>query len=277
MQDRNVIDFTDMSSLSKEEKSRFYDLIAIRRKSYECSEMEDGSITVSIENIANVHYECIYTYKKPAEVFDMIKKGESLDLKGCYIKDFDISKIDNHEKYEIMGLDADFSFWDGDVNFSRATFSRLVSFSCAKFGDGSISFESAKFLSDVWFDYANFGNGDKDFSEARFKENADFVNAIFGDGRVSFEQTTYGEGYIEFSMAEFGKGDVSFRGASFGDCKYLSVGGASFGDGDVIFLGVTIGKGKLDGFRFADFGEGQVLSDGGYLSDYINRPKYYDD
>ena len=193
---------------------------------YSVETISEDRVQVTFQNEDGKTYACIYRRMDKQDVYDLIRQGKPLDLRGCYIKDFNIKDIEYYQDYILEKFDARYSFWDGRVSFEDATF-----------GDGYLSFEGTTFGDgDVSFEFATFGDGDVSFNFS-----------TFGDGEVSFEFATFGEGDVRFWDTTFGEGDVRF-------------GGTTFGDGEVSFWRATFGEGDVS-FNFSTFGDGDVLFD----------------
>jgi len=209
-----VFDFTssDFDLISYEHFS------AKQRKSYQVGSESDGKIIVTLTNVDDVIAECIYRFLTKEEIYKMIVADQSLQLKGIYVKDFDITEIVNYKQHELKDFDARFSFWDGKVSFRKA-----------KFADGNVLFEKS-----------SFGNGFLSFGEA-----------VFGKGEVIFESAEFGNGDVLFNLAKFGDGNVSFRGVKLGKGDMLFTA-AKFGTGSVTFCGSEFGKGDVL-FESAEF------------------------
>ncbi|WP_317896864.1 potassium channel family protein [Aurantibacillus circumpalustris] len=228
------------------------------------------------------------------EVYDLIEKGDSLNISNSYIKDFSLSEyrklrqLDKHTRITLKDFSArgtffdcnheiDFSYADfegektifessvfanGFVNFFNSDFGHGdVNFRKAKFGSGSTSFRSVKFGDGhITFNTANFGAGNLSFVDANFSNgNVDYKNTYFGDGTVDFKFAKFSSGDITFERASFGKGVKSFKNVEFGGGK-IDFKRIDFNNGDVSFEGVEFGDGKVS-FRGAVFGEGRKTFD----------------
>ncbi len=234
---------------------------------------------------------CILKYGvvRPEEIYALIDKGEKINLRYAYVKDFSLSDyrtskgLDDHVIVKLKDFTAKKTFFDceictdfsygefegakslfdssvfgnGNINFSNCSFrDGEASFKRVKFGSGSTTFKSVKFGTGlVSFNNTNFGTG-----------NLNFVDVDFGNGDVDFKNTWFGDGMIDFKFSRFAKGDISFEHASFGrgkkDFKNVEFGGGridfkriNFNDGDVSFDGVEFGDGKVS-FRNSEFGKG---------------------
>ena len=165
-----------------------------KRKNYIVYAPENNKIKVTFTTDKNECYDCIYYYKTRDQVYEMIRNEQALDLQCTYVKDFDILEIGNPSKYNLNGLNASNSFWDGNIKFNGTIFeNRQVSFHDAKFGNGEVS-----------FDYAQFNGID-----------VSFVGAQFSNGLVSFLGAQFSNGLVCFDSAEFGNGEVCFDSAAF--------------------------------------------------------------
>ncbi len=224
--ERVVFDFTD-EEVRKEIvgfKSytwyNYYDLIKEGRKWYNVEEKED-KVKVSIVTKEDNEYDCIYYKKTIKEIETLVNNKEPVNLRHCYIKDFNILEIQNDKEYEIINFDAKDSFWDGNVSFFGT-----------KFGGGDVIFEGTQFgVGDVRFDEAQFGEGNVIFDSTYFGEGyTSFDSTYFGEGDVRFDSAQFGEGAVSFSSAQFGEGDVSFRGAEADRVRFDGVNFLSYED-----------------------------------------------
>lgn len=224
------------------------------------------------------------------EIYELIDKGEPLNLNNAYIKDFSLAeyrnlrKFDEHARVRIYDLTAKRTFFDCDqstdfsfaefegektvfeytifgngfTNFFSANFGHGdVSFRKSKFGSGSTSFKSVKFGDGhITFNNANFGPGNLTFADANFSNgNVDYKNTFFGEGNVDFKFAKFSSGDITFERASFGKGRKDFKNVEFGGGK-IDFKRIDFNEGDVCFDGVEFGDGKVS-FRGSVFGEGR--------------------
>ena len=267
-----VFDFTDESIFEDSVRTIQYEILNKKqRKSYEvCDESHDGKIAVEITNIDGEVYKCIYKYMEAEDIYEMIINDESLNLKGIYVNDFDITEIENYEQYLLKDFDANYSFWDGDVSFSRTKFDEGdVKFFGANFGKGNVRFFYANFgKGDVRFEEVNFGGGYVGFVDANFGEgDVIFFGANFGKGDVSFDYANFGEGDVSFDYANFGEGDVSFYDANFGEGE-VSFERSNFSRGQVSFAGSNFGKGEVV-FETVNLGEHNVSFRSAYVEDII--------
>ena len=249
-----VFDFTDEQVIKDALKILLYAALNSKtRKKYEAKKVTDEKIEVTITNNEDEVFKCIYKYRMVEDIYHMIENDESLNLKGIYVKDFDITEIENYEQYLLKDFDANYSFWDGKVSFYGANFGDGdVSFFHANFGDGDVRFDGANCgEGDVRFDGANFGKGDVSFKDANFgKGNLSFYNANFGKGDVSFKDANFGKGDVRFNFANFGGEYVSFDSANFGEGA-VSFDHANFGEGAVSFFHANFGKNDVS-FQNAD-------------------------
>lgn len=242
----------------------------------------------------------------PEEVFELIDKGESINLNNLYVKDFSLTDyrvnkgFDDHKYIVLKNFSAKKAFFDCDIStdFSYAEFEGdKTVFEAAIFGNGSTSFFNCNFGNgDVSFKKAKFGSGSVNFKSAIFGEgaisfantnfgngNLSFVDTNFGNGNVDFKSTYYGDGSVDFKFAKFAAGDVTFERAIFGkgkkDFKNVEFGGGKidfrrieFNDGDVSFEGVEFGDGKVS-FRSSEFGYGHKNFE---LSDFAKGEAQFD-
>lgn len=234
MEEKTVFDFTKSVNLSNEEFDWYCYFNSKKRKSYKVGQEINSKITISMVNDDDEHYDCIYFYKDKTEVYEMIKNKQSLNLEGCYIKNFNITEIDNYKDYKLLNFYAVCSFWDGDVRFTGA-----------KFEDG-----------DVRFDLTSFGDSDVNFYEAKFGDGVvNFSNTNFGNGYVYFVNITFGDGIVNFQKAIFSNVDVDSHTRFRNIYAYFS--DTSFGNGDVVFNNTTFSNGNIS-FDNTTFGNGVV-------------------
>jgi len=223
------------------------------------------------------------------EIFELIDKGENLNLNNLYVKDFSLTEYrvskgyDDHKYIVLKNFSAKKAFFDCDIStdlsyaefegdktiFESVIFGNgTVSFFNANFGNGDVSFKKSKFGSgSVNFKSSKFGDGIVSFNNTNFGiGDLSFVDSDFSNGNVDFKNTYFGDGSIDFKFARFSSGDVTFEKAVFGkgkkDFKNVELGGGKidfrrieFNDGDVSFEGVEFGDGKVS-FRSSSFCHG---------------------
>ena len=230
-----------------------------------------------------------YSVVNKEEVYDLIEKGQDINLNNSYIKDFSINEyrvdkgLDDHVIIKLKNFSAKKAFFDCEIstdfsytefegekivfesaifgngynNFLSADFGHGdVNFKKSKFGSGSTTFQSVKFgEGNISFNNTNFGSGNISFADVDFgKGDVDFKSTYFGDGNVDFKFARFSAGDISFERASFGKGKIDFKNADFGGGK-IDFRRVDFNDGDVLFDGVDFGDGKVT-FRSAKFGQG---------------------
>lgn len=247
-----------------------------------------------------------YGLISPEELFELIEKGEEVNINQGYVKNFSLSDYrtkkgyDHHKIIKIKNISAkkcffdcdlinDFSYakFEGDnINFNSSIFANgTTTFLNADFGHGDVTFKKSKFGSgSVIFKSTRFGDGSVTFNETNFGNgNISFADADFGNGNVDFKNTRFGNGSIDFKFAKFSKGDLSFEKTIFGrgkkDFKNVEFGGGKidfkrieFNDGDVSFEGVEFGDGKVS-FRSSVFGHGHKSFE---LADFANGEAQFD-
>lgn len=252
----------------------------------------------------------VSSYKLPVitkeEIYELIDKGEPLNLSHAYVKDFSLIEyrsnkgFDDHKTIHLDNFTArktffdceistDFSFavfngektvfeasifGNGFTNFFNADFGHGdVSFKKAKFGSGSTSFRSVKFGDGhITFNTTNFGTGNLSFVDANFSNgDVDYKNTYFGDGSVDFKFARFASGNISFERASFGKGKKDFKNVEFGGGK-IDFRRIEFNDGDVSFEGVEFGDGKVS-FRSSVFGKGHKSFE---LADFAHGEAQFD-
>jgi uncharacterized protein YjbI with pentapeptide repeats len=225
------------------------------------------------------------------EIYEQLKKGESINLNRCYVKDFSISeykKSIGHEELipiELTDFIAENAFFDCSLrtDFSYIDFKGEVSFNDAVFSHGNVSFYHCQFLndSDVEFKNSEFGNGEISFQYVSFSNKKvnfngakfyggviSFVNANFNDGDALFSNVNFYNSKVKFHYAKFGKGDVSFQKSKFGnetiDYRRVEFGSgridfrrAVFNNGYITFDEAEIESGKLN-FRSVRFGNNDI-------------------
>ncbi len=232
-----------------------------RRKQYETEENADGTITVTVTTDDDEEFTCLYPLYDREKVYELLTETEAPNLKGIYVKDFDISAIMG-QKNTFQSFDASYSFWDGNVNFKQVSFKEgKVDFSEASFGEGLIDFSEVDFGDgDVSFRGASLNNGDLTFSGARFgKGDVYFSYAVFGEGDIDFSKVNFEECDVFFSYAIFADGDVSFYETFFGT-ENVSFRNTVFGEGSVSFRKMQMKKGHLE-FDSSKFKLGNIAFD----------------
>ena len=266
-----TFDFTDerIFMINDERTIHYKKLNTKQRKNYIVDDKPyDGKIAVEITNVEDQVYKCIYKYRTAEDIYNMIVNDYPLNLKGTYVKDFDITKIENHTQYMLKDFDASYSFLDGYLNFNIANFcDGDIRFDSTNFGKGNVSFSQVNFGEGyISFSNANFGKGHISFFKTKFaKGDVSFVGTDFGEGDISFREAKFAKGDIIFIFSNFGRGDVSFDYAQFGE-GYVSFIKAKFGKGDVSFNFSNFGEGEVS-FISANFGEGNVNFYGANLSE----------
>ncbi|MBN1186002.1 MAG: two pore domain potassium channel family protein [Bacteroidales bacterium] len=196
-----------------------------------------------------------FAYIEKEAIYNLIDKGENINLDYCYIIDFSLSEyrsIKNLDKKEYLKLN-DFSAKSAFFDAQKET-----DFSYAEFAGDEISFEGSIFSNrNVSFNSARFPNGLVSFANVGFGEGkVDFANVDFGGGDVSFKNAVFREGDIDFQYTEFGKGDVIFTNTEFGKGEVTFIN-TNFDDGDVSFKVSRFGDGRID-FHFTRFGNGDI-------------------
>jgi len=229
---------------------------------------------------------------KAETIYDWIERGEDLNLKNRYVRDFSLTEYRKRrglaadETVELLSFNAegayfdeysdnDFShsifrgqsaffqnatFGDGPLSFYHARFeTKTVDFHGCQFGAGTANFQFAQFnTEEVNFDGVEFHSGDVQFVSTRFGDShVSFREVIFGPGCLDFHYSRFGKGNITFDKAVFGGGDVTFKRVDFGEGK-VDFKRVQFADGEVDFSEATIQSGKLN-FRSAMFGRGNIL------------------
>jgi len=257
-----------------------------KRLNYNILEPKEGLITIEFrfernnelvsdtENSRKIDNFSVEYYYIGEDYDSRLAKGE---LRNCYLKNVIASK-----KIEINTLDAEASFWDGNISFLQAKFADGgASFKYAQFGKGNVSFERSAFgkgevlfvetqfgEGNVSFENANFGNGKVSFEKAHFEKGniffrgasisegtVDFANTSYGEGDVIFDNVNFGTGNVNFTNADFGNGNVTFDFANFqGNVMFRS---SRFGKGDISFEKTKFNKGNIS-FIFTDFGDGDI-------------------
>lgn len=202
-----------------------------------------------------------------ATVYKQIDEHETLNLEGCYIKDFSLSLyrqdrgLAETDLVELRDLNAQGAYFDIEkgVDFVNAKFTgQKTSFDQCLFGDGPLSFYHAKFEADsTTFEACQFGSGKINFHYIDVKSKSiSFNNTSFGSGDVEFISASFSAQKVTFKETHFGEGSVDFHYGTFGDGS-LSFDKARFGGGEVSFKRVDFGHGKVD-FKRVDFGDGFI-------------------
>lgn len=165
-------------------------------------EPENGKITVTFWT-TEARFDCVYRYMQRSEVYDRIKLGQPLNLRGAFVKDFDISEVALTRR--IKSIDASYTFFGGTVNFAHARF------------EGGVS-----------------------FAHAAFSGGVSFAHAVFADGDVCFDSTNFGTGFVVFDNAQFGNGVLYFGGCTlWGNMRFCKT---VMGGGDIRFIGASLGS-----------------------------------
>ncbi len=238
-------------------------------KKYTTEEIK-GKVIVSFITEKNVQYDCIYYKKTLDDIEKLIKNKESVNLKGCYIKDFDITKIKKYQEYELLNFDASHSFWSGETYFSHVSFIGDIKFDRANFeGEflcfiktyfigGKVSFSNSWFNCDaVNFEYVYFGEGNVVFYKSIFRKglisfkntniesnNISFYETIFKNNNIKFSNTNFNNANLNFFMSEIRKGTLSFTNCKFG-IGYKDLHSLKMHKGSLNFSGCKFGSGDL--------------------------------
>jgi len=197
----------------------------------------------------------IFEAAEKEEIYELIKKGQPIDLKNKYVKGFSLK-----EYRKINGIEASEEVCLKDFNAKEAFFDENVDFSHAFF-EGNAYFFGAFFEKGAYFCSARFGDEGVNFGRTIFGEGCvNFMLSTFGKGKVTFRQADFGDGLVDFKRVDFGKGDISFAEATFGEgnvnFRGVTFGGDSISFKDVAFWGKDVDFGK------ANFGQGNVSFNG---------------
>lgn len=219
-----------------------------------------------------------YALVEAKELYEKIRKGEPINLRHAFIKDFSLHTFKEEEgiaERDIVNMER-FTATDclflgdkatnfshagvkkGPLDFSRSIFYKGdVSFYRADFSDDDCVFAETFFkVTELNFQFANFGTGVVDFTGSRFEcDQVSFVNTLFGDGNVIFKEADFTSSNLNFHFARFKEGNISFDKAIFGgNVDFRKV---EFDNGKFDFRRVTFGDGNLD-FDEAEFKKGKI-------------------
>lgn len=233
------------------------------------------------------------------EIYDMIGKGEPINLDECFLHGFSFTAcrrfltLDKNTVLKINGFTARNAFFETSFNIdlSYADFSTDVfniegsifigkefSLHSAVFNSSGANFSNCfikvdKFImtlsrfnsGEVTFKNTIFDKGEKDFQDADFGDgDVNFTNVDFGDGDVSFINARFNDGHVSFKVARFGQGKVDFHYAKFGRGN-ISFEQTDFGNGRTDFRTVEFGSGRTS-FNRCVFGDGEVNFEGAEAS-----------
>ena len=225
-------------------------------------------------------------YIDAQEIYDLIEKGEEINLDYCYIENFSVTNyklqknIPKHDLVKIKSISAkdaifeskiatDFShietenlifkdskFINGYVDFSNSVIKNATDFTHVLFYNGKVNFNNTHFgKGDTIFKNSYFGKGTKDFQDTIYDEGfVSFVNVEFNDGDVIFVNADFSDGPVSFKISRFGNGKVDFHYSKFGEGD-LSFERTEFGNGKIDFSKIEFGNGKVN-FNRSFFGEG---------------------
>lgn len=126
----------------------------------EGSERRSRTVEVSFLNhsgeIEKVESFGVLEEQEVNDLFRKIKLGQTINLNYTYVKNFDISTMDdigNDDHIRVSKFSAVGAFFDGNTNFNRVKFSNhRIDFSYAIFNQGYVNFS----LSEVWIQRRRF-------------------------------------------------------------------------------------------------------------------------
>ena len=106
MEEKKIFDFTD-DAFFDSTKKEIYDELLIKKDftDYYVHEIDDGKVTVTI-NIGSKSYDCIFFAITSESIKEMIQGKKILNLRGCYINNFDIEKICHNKWAHLDAFDA---------------------------------------------------------------------------------------------------------------------------------------------------------------------------
>lgn len=159
---------------------------------------DKGKVTVTFYTETDC-FNCVYREVSRARIYDTIKLGRPLDLKGAYIRDLDMADI--ALTHTIADIDARFAFFAGIANFAHTVFSGTADFRHAAFAGGA-SFVNAVFEQDAIFEYTHFGTGFVLFDDARFCCASASFRGCTLQGTMRFLKTDLGRCHVRFAGAD---------------------------------------------------------------------------
>ena len=261
-EERIVFDFTKFEGENRPDINKYWKLNSKLRKEYSIESEFDNKVEIKIITEDGEEYFCIYYKKTTNQICIERDNNNKIDLLRSYVKDFNITKAEGFVQNEQIDIYANYSFFDGDTNFSGTKFNKDgTKFLGANFGNGTKDFGSCHFNSGkVYFTQTNFGNGNLNFKNCVFTNcEVDFMNSILGRGQTHFIESKFNNGIARFCEMNFGYGGAWFTKAEFNKAD-ADFGGAKFLSGDVYFSR-TIFDNRETSFNSTYFGEGSVYFD----------------
>jgi len=191
-----------------------------------------------------------------SQVYDMIKKGEYLNLDNFFISEFSLSSYRQHNNIEKKELVPINGFSARNAFFEAKT---ATDFSHASFSEGDVSFDGSHFAKGkVMFTGSVFGKGNVIFSNTLFRDgNIEFTGAVFDDGDFLFKNAIVKDGIKDFQDIKFGNGEVTFANTEFNSGELLFIN-THFNSGRFNFKVTRISGGKVD-FHYSVFGDCEIM------------------
>lgn len=237
----------------------------------------DSSVSISFYDEFKREIEYVeLAYVDVQNIYELIEKGEDINLDYCYVENFSIStyrskrNINCCDLVKINLISAKGAIFESKIetDFSHIQTQSLI-FKDASFINGKVNFNNSIISETADFTHVLFYNGNVDFNSTEFGDRETiFKNSYFGNGTKDFQDTKYNKGFVSFVNVEFNKGDcvfvnadfsdgtVSFKISRFGDGK-VDFHYSKFGNGDISFERTEFGNGKID-FSKIEFGNGKV-------------------
>lgn len=248
-------------------------------KKYSIKEISENTVIEGIRFNAYVEISLndaydnqICTFQKglinPSQLQEQLKKDETLALKHCYLKDFDIAHIYNDsledpkkKQFKVKELSIEDCVFESNsnINFSNIKLTQKeFSFKNNYILKGKLDFHRSTLGREVNdFTHNIFYSGSVDFSNCNWgKQLNSFKNSVFKEGFKNFQFSHFNSGELNFTNVDFGLGDASFINAQF-EADKVTFKVATFEKGKVDFHYARFNS-KLISFERVDFGEGQV-------------------
>jgi len=231
-----------------EERDRWeYDIRYPKKPCVRTNIIEDGNLIVKVHGEFENGEIFILEYKKIeiSEIKQILLDEGINDFRGRYFKDFTISSLKLGDEFIVNGLNADYSYWDGNTNFHKCAFGNGdVTFIGANFSDGEVRFtniilksgnldfyrsyfSNCRFLMskshfykcNIIFSYSNFQKTESHFDMIYFKKsNFYFNNANFSLANINFSGSLFNGKHVSFTSSIFSECNIDFNGVDFGEC-----------------------------------------------------------
>ena len=247
-EERLVFDFTDEEMFEKTCLNSFlykYYSTAIEK---EIIYTENNKVKIIYENEKGKLFSCYYKLCRFKSIVNLIEEEQDIKINGCFIEEFDISKLENYYRFKIRNIDARFSYWKGDVVFRNIKFmGEETSFDFAKFSGGKLDFGNAIFEeSDVSFAGAEIKNEKVDFSLTTFRKGIlSFHKVNFNTRTLDFNETLFSCEYVDFWGTKFINSEVEFEYSVFENCN-VDINEALFDSCRLEFIGIELTGKRLN-------------------------------